>query len=175
MSTPLNSETLPPHDNNEEKKAEHIQPLLEDKEKAVDTTAPSSQPSTSSAPAQEHPDDERPASPASVLASQNPQRYAQGLSDIPPPLPYSCWNHKLSIGIFWFFILAETCFVPISLYYGLWFGTTVRHGARMSFLFPSITISLKYFFTSLRDNNLCLRLRLWLRVRLPGLPPPPAP
>jgi hypothetical protein len=140
------SAPLPSHDNNEEKEAERIQPLLEDQEKAVDTTALSSQPSTSSAPAQEHPDNEGPASPASILTPQNRQQYAQASSDIPPPLPYSCWDHKLSIGIFWFFILAETCFVPVSLYYGLWFGTTVNHGARLSFLLPSLTISLKYIF-----------------------------
>lgn len=50
----------------------------------------------------------------------------------PPPLPYCLWDHKLSITFFWFLILAESCFVPISLYYGLIYGTNLRHGARKS-------------------------------------------
>jgi hypothetical protein len=53
-------------------------------------------------------------------------------SERPPELPYYLWDHKLSISFFWFLILAESCFVPISLYYGLVFGTTLRHGARKS-------------------------------------------
>jgi hypothetical protein len=54
------------------------------------------------------------------------------IKESPPPLPYCLWHHKLSISFFWFLILAESCFVPISLYYGLIYGTNLRHGARRS-------------------------------------------
>jgi hypothetical protein len=54
------------------------------------------------------------------------------IKESPPPLPYCLRHHKLSISFFWFLILAESCFVPISLYYGLTYGTNLRHGARKS-------------------------------------------
>ena len=47
----------------------------------------------------------------------------------PPPLPFTLREHKLSICVSWGLIAAEICFVPISIYYGLWFGTDLNHGA----------------------------------------------
>lgn len=67
----------------------------------------------------------------------------------PPPLPYCLWDHKLAISFFWFLIVAESCFVPIALYYGLIFGSNLREGARKSApilgqfrMFPGTTIDL---------------------------------
>jgi hypothetical protein len=49
--------------------------------------------------------------------------------ELPPPLPFSLHEHRLAIIIFWTAIAAEVCFIPISFYYGLWFGTDLNHGA----------------------------------------------
>lgn len=70
------------------------------------------------------------ASPSALPSLEKPE-----INERPPPLPYCLWDHKLSISFFWFLILAESCFVPISLYYGLIYGTNLRHGA----LFAIIT------------------------------------
>ena len=56
----------------------------------------------------------------------------QDIDERPPPLPYCLWDHKFTISFFWFLILAESCFVPIALYYGLIYGTNLREGARKS-------------------------------------------
>lgn len=55
--------------------------------------------------------------------------WAREVASEPPPLPYSLYEHKLTIFVFWFLIAAESCFIPISFYYGLLFGTNLRHGA----------------------------------------------
>jgi hypothetical protein len=79
---------------------------------------------------------------ASAMAMESLQRFGEGYTEAPPPLPFSCWDHKLSICIFWFFILAEVCLIPESFYYGLTFGTTLNHGAcKFSFLSPRILCS----------------------------------
>lgn len=58
--------------------------------------------------------------------------------DQPPPLPFNLREHKLSISIFTFLALAECCFVPVALYYGLSKGTDLRSGkfSTMSVLEP---------------------------------------
>ena len=66
----------------------------------------------------------------SESATAQPSIEKPDIEQRPPPLPYSLWGHKFSICFFWFLILAESCFVPISLYYGLIYGTNLRHGAR---------------------------------------------
>lgn len=104
-----------------------IPPEAEDEAKVLDHTI--TVPTSPTPPAQA--DD---GNQASALAAQSPPRFADGFPDAPPPLPFSCWDHKLSICVFWFFILAEVCFIPESLYYGLTFGTTLNHGARKSAL-----------------------------------------
>ncbi|OAP62320.1 hypothetical protein AYL99_04523 [Fonsecaea erecta] len=48
--------------------------------------------------------------------------------DAPPPLPFDLRDHVFSISIFTLLALAECCFVPIGLYYGLTYGTTLRPG-----------------------------------------------
>lgn len=66
-------------------------------------------------------------SPTAQRSIEKPDIYER-----PPQLPYCLWDHKLAICFFCFLILAESCFVPISLYYGLIYGTNLRHGARES-------------------------------------------
>ncbi|OQU98802.1 hypothetical protein CLAIMM_04531 [Cladophialophora immunda] len=48
--------------------------------------------------------------------------------DTPPPLPFDLREHMLSISIFTFLALAECCFLPVALYYGLTYGTDLRSG-----------------------------------------------
>jgi hypothetical protein len=95
---------------------------VEDGEKAIDSTTTLSNPPP---PVAEAGGVNEPA----TLAAESLQICAAGFTDAPPPLPFSCWDHKLSICVFWFFILAEACFIPESFYYGLTFGTTLNHGA----------------------------------------------
>jgi hypothetical protein len=111
-----------PHDGGEKAVDE---PIAEGEEKTIDSTTTSST-SPPPLPPAEAGDRNGP----STSAVESLQRVAEVSTDAPPPLPFSCWDHKLSICIFWFFILAEVCFIPESFYYGLWFGTTLNHGAR---------------------------------------------
>jgi hypothetical protein len=108
--------------NDVEKIEEGVPPQAESKENAMESTA------ASMAETNDH--------NTSVVATESPQRL--GFIEAPPPLPFSCWDHKLSICIFWFFILAEVCFIPESFYYGLTFGTTLNHGACKSSLLHSV-------------------------------------
>jgi hypothetical protein len=110
------------HDNGEKTVDEPISLQPEGGEKAIDSSTTSS---TSPPPPAEADDHNEPF----ALAAEGLQRSEHGFTDAPPPLPFSCWDHKLSICVFWFFILAEVCFIPESFYYGLWFGTTLNHGA----------------------------------------------
>ncbi|EXJ68820.1 uncharacterized protein A1O5_07751 [Cladophialophora psammophila CBS 110553] len=48
--------------------------------------------------------------------------------DEPPPLPFDVRHHTLSVSIFTVLVLAECCFLPIALYYGLSKGTNMRSG-----------------------------------------------
>jgi hypothetical protein len=98
-----------------------IPPLAEGDGKAIESTTTSS---TSPPPAETDNHHE-----PSALAAES-LRFPGDFTDAPPPLPFSCWDHKFTICVFWFFILAEVCFIPESFYYGLWFGTTLNHGAR---------------------------------------------
>lgn len=43
----------------------------------------------------------------------------------PPPLNYSLWPRKWSITIFWSFVIIDSVFMPIGLYFGLWYGTNL--------------------------------------------------
>lgn len=43
----------------------------------------------------------------------------------PPPLNYSLWTRKWSIVFFWGLILIDSIAMPISLYFGLWYGTSL--------------------------------------------------
>lgn len=68
---------------------------------------------------------------SSIFGVRRPTaEWARDVAAAPPPLPYSLKEHKFTISLFWFLIAAESCFIPISFYYGLTFGTNLRHGAR---------------------------------------------
>lgn len=51
-----------------------------------------------------------------------------------PHLPYNLRDHKLSIAIYWTLISAECCLIPISFYYGLSNGTSLRPGAMFAII-----------------------------------------
>ena len=99
---------------------------------------------------------------ASVMATESLQRFGKGFTEAPPSLPFFCWDHKLSIYIFWSFILAEVCFVPESFYYGLTIGTSLNHSACKSSLVHIVHSFLTCPFHSIRNHN----IRVWLRQRL---------
>ncbi|KAI9880420.1 MAG: hypothetical protein M1830_003460 [Pleopsidium flavum] len=44
---------------------------------------------------------------------------------VPPELPYSLRNHKLSIAIAWTILTINSCILPLVLFYALWFGTSL--------------------------------------------------
>ena len=65
----------------------------------------------------------------------------------PPSLNYSLYDRKKSIAITWTVISFDSCILPITLYYVLWFGTTLSHnmgGTRLIFC----TIHTKSHFKS---------------------------
>jgi len=45
-----------------------------------------------------------------------------------PRLNYNLWNYKWKLFIVTFLLAIESSLVPIALFYGLWFRTTLRHG-----------------------------------------------
>ena len=53
-----------------------------------------------------------------------------------PRLNYNLLEHKWKLGIVTFLLVLESSLLPIALFYGLWFGTTLRHGIRKSSLSP---------------------------------------
>lgn len=47
-----------------------------------------------------------------------------------PRLNYNLLDHKWKLSIVTFLLVLESSILPIALFYGLWFGTTLRHGIR---------------------------------------------
>ena len=43
----------------------------------------------------------------------------------PPPLNYDLWSRKWSILFFWGLIVVDCVFMPVGLYFGLWYGTNL--------------------------------------------------
>jgi len=56
------------------------------------------------------------------------RRDARDRLNEPPRLDFDLRHHKVSLSIFAFLVLAECCFIPIALYYGLSKGTNMRSG-----------------------------------------------
>lgn len=54
--------------------------------------------------------------------------------DVPglPRLNYNLLEHKWKLAMVTFLLVLESSILPIGLFYGLWFGTTLRHGIRTS-------------------------------------------
>ena len=83
---------------------------------------------TKSSPPQETPAQ----APEMELSPNNIHDASSSASSQPaelPRLPYNLREHKRSIILYWFAILAESFLLPISLYYGLSNGTDMRAGA----------------------------------------------
>ena len=51
---------------------------------------------------------------------------------VPPPLNYTLRTRKKSIAIFWTLIVLDCVCLPIALYFGLFYGTSLSHNAGMS-------------------------------------------
>jgi hypothetical protein len=124
MSTPDLQKTITVSglDNDVEKIEKVVSSQTESKETTIESTAASTPHAAPLVETENH-------HGASATTTESLQTFGAGLIEVPPPLPFSCWDHKLSIYIFWFFILAEVCLIPESFYYGLTFGTTLNHGA----------------------------------------------
>jgi len=52
-----------------------------------------------------------------------------GVVTEPPPLPYTLHHHKKSLTLLAILLLLEFGILPVSIFYGLWFGTNLNHGA----------------------------------------------
>ncbi|KAF2266322.1 hypothetical protein CC78DRAFT_154358 [Lojkania enalia] len=72
----------------------------------------------------------------------------------PPPLNYSLRARKKAIVIFWTLIVVDSIFVPIALYFGLWYGTDLSPNAVFSISTATLgTVSIVEYFVRFR--------RLW--------------
>ena len=71
-----------------------------------------------------------PTSQPMTLSSDPAAAAEETYEDGPPALPFSIYEHKRAVFLFWFAIAAESCFIPLSFFYGFWFGTNLNHGAR---------------------------------------------
>lgn len=50
----------------------------------------------------------------------------------PPPLNYTLQTRKKAIAIFWGLVILDVVCMPIALYFGLWYGTSLSHNAVFS-------------------------------------------
>ncbi|KAF2112394.1 hypothetical protein BDV96DRAFT_602310 [Lophiotrema nucula] len=72
----------------------------------------------------------------------------------PPPLNYSLRTRKKALAIFWSLIIVDCVFVPIALYFGLWYGTSLSPNAVFSISTGTLgTVSIVEYFIRFR--------RLW--------------
>jgi hypothetical protein len=69
----------------------------------------------------------------------------------PPPLNYSLWPRKWSIIFFWGLILIDCIAMPIGLYFGLWYGTSLSPNAVFSIVTAALGgISIFEYFLRFR-------------------------
>jgi len=59
------------------------------------------------------------------LGSDDPIAETVAFEPEPPPLNYSLWARKRAIAIFWTLIVIDCIAMPIALYFGLWYGTSL--------------------------------------------------
>ena len=74
-------------------------------------------------------------SAGSSTQGQEPREEVPGL----PRLNYNLLEHKWKLSIVTFLLVLESSLLPIALFYGLWFGTTIRHGIRKPWPPPSVS------------------------------------
>ena len=86
--------------------------------------------------------------PGSSTQGEEPREEPAGL----PRLNYNLLEHKWKLSIVTFLLVLESSLLPIALFYGLWFGTTLRHGIRKS---PPRLFSAPLFFLYLYLVSLC--------------------
>lgn len=73
------------------------------------------------------PDDAQPPSVETLQSTNDP-----AFAPEPPPLNYTLRTRKMSIFIFWSLILIDSIAMPIALYFGLWYGTSLSPNAVFS-------------------------------------------
>lgn len=64
-----------------------------------------------------------------------------------PRLNYNLLEHKWKLSVVTFLLVLESSLLPIALFYGLWFGTTLRHGIRKHRPLPSAPSTVHTQFT----------------------------
>ncbi|OCK79078.1 hypothetical protein K432DRAFT_355609 [Lepidopterella palustris CBS 459.81] len=69
---------------------------------------------------------------ASAFYANTQVRYEDADFRTPPPLNYSLHPRKKSIAIFWSLIILDCVCMPIALYFGLWYGTSLSPNAVFS-------------------------------------------
>lgn len=67
----------------------------------------------------------------SVLESARSSDIASVLT-VPPPLRYSLGPRKWKLIFFWTLVVVDSVAMPIALYFGLWYGTTLSPNAVFS-------------------------------------------
>ncbi|KAK0275274.1 hypothetical protein LTR35_010905 [Friedmanniomyces endolithicus] len=63
--------------------------------------------------------------PTEPAETEEPSIETLAFEPEPPPLNYSLWKRKWSIVFFWGLIIIDCVFMPIGLYFGLWYGTNL--------------------------------------------------
>ncbi|KAJ9656856.1 hypothetical protein H2201_008418 [Coniosporium apollinis] len=106
----------------------------------VNTSAPSSRPSSIRPPSARH-------APTQVT-------FTDPDFTKPPPLNYTLRTRIKSIWIFWTLVVLDCVCLPIALYFGLWYGTSLSHNAVFSISTGALgTVSIVEYFIRFR--------RLW--------------
>ena len=81
-------------------------------------------------------------------------QYQDPTFEHPPPLEYTLQTRKKSIVFFWSLIIVDCIFVPIILYFSLWYATSLSHNAVFSISTATLgTVSIVEYFIRFR--------RLW--------------
>lgn len=128
----------------------------------VDTDGTSTRTDTTSGPAEKdttsttgtrpsHPSSPTRLSTSAVVADTQSDEVLPGL----PRLNYNLWHYKTKLSIITFLLVVESSLLPIALYYGLWFHTTLRLG-----LVFAIITSFFGIVTGIEFGLRCLKLIL---------------
>lgn len=90
-----------------------------------------STPGSSSTPSPSRPGSTR-ASSINAMNANTQVRYEDPDFTHPPELNYTLRTRKKSIFWFWLLIILDCVCMPIALYFGLWYGTSLSHNAVFS-------------------------------------------
>ena len=109
---------------------------------------------TGTADGEEDKEDESQALPEPVPSMETFQSTDLAFEPEPPPLNYTLYTRKLSIFIFWSFILIDSIAMPIVLYFCLWYDTNLSPNTVFSIVTAALGgVSILEYFLRFR--------RLW--------------